>query len=87
MTITQRVKQFILDNFFVGDTGGVEEDTSLIAEGIVDSTGMLEIIGFLEAEFGIEVADAETTPDNLETLGRIVAFVERKRAALPGDAR
>ena len=78
MTIHQKVRQFIMDNFYVSDAGSLSDDSSLIAEGVVDSTGMLEVIAFLEAEFGFAVADDETTPDNLESIGRIVAFVERK---------
>jgi acyl carrier protein len=79
MTVHRRLRQFVVEAFYVSDTSSLSDDTSLIAEGIVDSTGMLELIAFLEAEFGIAVADDETTPDNLETIGRIAAFVERKR--------
>lgn len=78
MTLQQRVKQFILDNFYLSDGASLGDDTSLIAEGLVDSTGMLEVIGFLESEYGIAVRDDETTPENLETIGRITRFVERK---------
>jgi acyl carrier protein len=87
MNVSQRVKQFIVENFFVSDPASIGEDTSLIAEGIVDSTGMLEVITFLEGEFGIVVADDETTPDNLETVGRITAFVGRKQLPATGTAR
>lgn len=87
MNVSQRVKQFIVENFFVSDPASIAEDTSLIAEGIVDSTGMLEVITFLEGEFGIVVADDETTPDNLETVGRITAFVGRKQLPATGTAR
>jgi len=87
MSVSQRVKQFIVDNFFVSDPDSIAEGTSLIADGIVDSTGMLEVITFLESEFGITVADAETTPDNLETVGRIAAFVGRKQLQAAGTER
>lgn len=79
MTTEERVRRFIQEKFFVEDPGTLADDTSLIAEGIVDSTGMLEIIVFLETEYGIRIADAETIPENLETIGRISAFVARKR--------
>lgn len=87
MSVSQRVKQFIVENFFVSDPDSIAEDTSLITEGIVDSTGMLEVITFLESEFGIVVADDETIPDNLETVGRIAAFVGRKQLPAAGAAR
>jgi acyl carrier protein len=79
MTIAETVRGFILEFFFVSDPDDLTDGTSLIDTGIVDSTGMLDIILFLETEFGIAIEDRETTPDNLETIGRIVAFVESKR--------
>ena len=78
MSNQQRVKQFIVENFYVTDASALHDDTSLIEGGYVDSTGMLELIAFLENTFGIRVADNETIPENLETIGRIVAFVDRK---------
>lgn len=79
--VQQRVKQFVVENFYVSDPTEVAPDTSLIATGLVDSTGMLEVIAFLESEYGFRIRDQEMVPDNLETIGRIAAFVERKRAA------
>lgn len=81
MRVDQKVRQFIQENFCV-DPSQLADDTSLIAEGIVDSTGMLEVIAFLEAEYEIKIADVETVPDNLETIGRIADFVARKRVPL-----
>ncbi len=80
ITVPQRVRQFIVENFYV-EEDKVGDDTSLITEGIVDSTGMLELIAFLEREYGIRVEDRETVPANLETLSRIDGFIARKRAA------
>jgi acyl carrier protein len=80
MGIADRVRQFIQQNFLVQDPEKLLDDTSLVAEGIVDSTGMLEMIAFLEAEYRITIADAETVPANLETIGRITAFVASKTA-------
>ncbi len=81
MTVQQRVRQFIIENFYVSDPSELTDDASLIQGGWVDSTGMLELISFLEAEFGIRIADVEMTPDNLDGIARIAAFVERKRAS------
>jgi len=53
---------------------------SLIESGVIDSTGVLELIEFLEEEFGIAVDDSETVPENLDTIERVVAFVSRKTA-------
>lgn len=81
MTIQERVRQFIQTNFLVQDPASLREDTSLLAESIVDSTGMLEVIVFLEADFGLQVPDTDVTPENFETIGRIAAYIERKVAA------
>lgn len=80
MEVQERVKRFIVENFYVSDPGELAPDTSLIT-GYVDSTGMLEVIAFLETEFGIRIDDREMVPENLETIGRIGAFVVRKQAA------
>lgn len=77
--IAQRVRQFIVENFFVADASELMDDTSLITGGFVDSTGLLEVIAFLESEYRIRIRDEETIPENLETIGRIAAFVARKR--------
>ncbi len=79
MTVQQRVRQFIIENFYVSDPSELTDDASLITGGWVDSTGMLELISFLEAEYEIRVADTEMTPENLDGIVRIAAFVERKR--------
>ncbi|HMJ53478.1 MAG TPA: acyl carrier protein [Polyangiaceae bacterium] len=75
-----RVRQFITTNFYVADAGVLTADTSLLDSGIVDSTGVLEIIAFLEGEIGITVADEEMTPENLDSIGKIAHFVARKKS-------
>jgi acyl carrier protein len=81
MDVRQRVRQFVVDNFYLSDASRLSDDTLLVTSGIVDSTGVLEIIAFVEAEFGIRVRDDETVPENLESIERIAAFVGRRRAA------
>jgi len=83
MTVEERVRQFILEYFYVSDPEELTDDVSLLDTGYVDSTGMMEVILFLEGEYDIHVEDHETIPGNLETLGRIAAFVARKRALGP----
>ena len=80
MEIQPRVRDFILSNFYVADASALKDDTSLLDQGIVDSTGVLEVISFLESTFGIQVADEEMLPDNLDSIGRITAFVVKKKA-------
>lgn len=78
--IRDDIEQFIRDNFFFeGET--LDADASFLETGIIDSTGVLELVGFLEERYGIKVADEDLTPENLDSLARIEQFVERKRAA------
>ena len=63
---------------FVCDSGDVADDVSLMGEGIMDSTGVLELILFVEETFAISVADDEILPENFDSVARIAAYVERK---------
>ncbi len=79
MNTQARIRQFILENFYIRDPSEVADDTLLVTNGIVDSTGMLEVIAFLEEQFGIQVVDEETTPENLDSIDRMAAFIARKQ--------
>ena len=79
MDTKERVKNFITTNFYVPNPADLTDDASLLDRGIVDSTGVLEIIGFLEQEFGVTVDDAEILPENLDSVGRIADFVAKKK--------
>lgn len=83
--IRQRVRGFLAENFYVPDLAKLEDGASLVERGIVDSTGILEVLGFIETTFEIHVEDAEAIPSNLDSIANIVAFVGRK-LALPGSA-
>lgn len=80
MTIQEQLRAYILDTFYVRDASELTDDLSLIDSGIVDSTGMLDVIMHLESEYDISVLDHETVPENLETISRMAAYVTRKRA-------
>jgi acyl carrier protein len=72
------IREFILTNFYVADASSLTDDASLLESGVVDSTGVLEIISFLEERFSIKVADAEMVPDNLDSIRKIVTFLSHK---------
>jgi acyl carrier protein len=74
-----KIRQFIASNFYVPDATELTDDASLLDRGIIDSTGVLELIGFLEESFGIKVEDAEMIPENLDSIGRMAAFVALKK--------
>ena len=81
-TIKDAVKAFVIENFLFGDTSNPLADTdSLIENGIIDSTGVLELVAFIEDRYGITVADADIMPANLDSLARITAFIASKTAA------
>lgn len=82
MAIAQQVREFILSNYlFTDDATKLNDTESLMQSGTMDSTGILELIMFLEERFGIKVADDEMIPANLDSVANVVAFIERKRAA------
>jgi acyl carrier protein len=76
------IRTFIVENFLFGDDSQpLPADLSLIDNDLVDSTGILELVGFIEERFAIQVADADIVPANLDTIERIAAFIARKQAA------
>lgn len=79
MSIAEQVRAFVTTNFYVPDPSVLTDDTSLLDQGIVDSTGVLEVITFLEETFAITVADEEILPDNLDSIARIAGYVARKQ--------
>lgn len=77
--IRGQLRGFIRDNFMsAGSEEGLRDDLSLMEEGIVDSTGVLNLVMFIEETFGIQVRDEELVPENLDSIDRLVAFVKRK---------
>jgi acyl carrier protein len=81
MSIVRTIRHYILENFlFTDDESALGDGESFLAAGIVDSTGVLEIISFIEETFGIKVDDDEMLPENLDSLNSLAAFVRRKQA-------
>jgi acyl carrier protein len=75
------VEQFILAELARGrGVTSIERDESLLTSGIVDSHGVMELVGFLEQRYGIAVDDADLTPENFDNVVSIEAFVERKQS-------
>ena len=74
------IRLYIVNTFLFGDGTRLSDDTPLLETHIVDSTGVLEIVSFLEERFGIRVHDQELVPENLNTINNIARFLELKRA-------
>jgi acyl carrier protein len=80
MTVTKEVGDFIASELLLGrNSGAPAPDDDLLAKGLVDSHGVMELVGFLEDRYGISVADEDLTPENFQSLVRIEEFVARKR--------
>jgi acyl carrier protein len=74
-----RIRTFIEENFLFG-AEDVTDETSLLDEGFIDSTSVLEIVGFLEEEFALSVKDEELVPENFGSIANLSAYLERKLA-------
>ena len=82
-TLASEIKEFIVSNFMFGQEGdGLADDQSFLESGIIDSTGLLELVSFVEQRYGISIADRELLPENLDSLRNISQFVARKLEAV-----
>ena len=80
-SVEARVRHYILENLLFSDDGSeLPNDASLLDRGIIDSTGVLEVVMFLEEAFGIRVKASEMLPENFDSVDNIVRFVERQRS-------
>ena len=80
MDVVNEIRNFIVDNFLFGDTTvPLGEDDSLLQKGLIDSTGILEVVQFIEEKFGIAVEDDELVPENLDSISAIARYVMRKQ--------
>ena len=78
MNYEPTIKNFIVENFLFGDGKNLKHDTSFLESGIIDSTGILELITFLEDTYNIKIEDEELIPENLDSLKNVIHFLERK---------
>ena len=76
------IKVVILDNFMMGRSPDELTDSdSLLDKGVIDSTGVLELVGFIEERFGVEVKDEDLMPENLDSINNLVGYLERKKGS------
>ena len=77
--IRTTIRQFVIDTFLVGDeVDTLQDSASFMKTGIIDSTGVLEVTGFIESEYNVNVEDDELTPTNLDSIDALVGFISRK---------
>jgi acyl carrier protein len=80
--IAREIKDFVVTNFLFGQPGSdLANDQSFLESGVIDSTGVLELVAFLEERYGISVADRELLPENLDSVQNVTGFVSRKLQA------
>ena len=80
--IATEIYQFILENFLFGDADPLADDgMSLLDGGIIDSVGVMELVAFLEQDFGIKVADEDLIPENLDSVDNLVNYVTARASA------
>ena len=77
-TIKRKIREFIIENFLFGTDEGFKDETSFLEGGIIDSTGILELVAFLEEEFSISVDDEDMIPENLDSINNVADYLQRK---------
>lgn len=81
MSLEEKIRNYVLENYlFTDDQSALNSDDSFLEKGILDSTGILEVIYFIEDEFGISVEDEEMIPENLDSVSKIVKYIGTKQA-------
>jgi acyl carrier protein len=73
--VRDSIRAFVVETFFVDD---FSDEEPFLRSGIIDSMGMLQLVAFIQEQFGIQVLDEELVPENLDSVARVTAFVERK---------
>lgn len=78
--VNERIRGFVLDKFPLARKRGVKDADELLESGIVDSLGVLDLVAFLESEFGFQVSDDELLPQNFRSIESMVRFAEQRQA-------
>ena len=76
--VEHELRQFVTDNFLFGQAVPLSNDDSFLDQGIIDSTGVLELVSFLEKKYQIKIQDEELAPANLDSINRLTQFLHRK---------
>ena len=78
--IAATIKNFIVTNFYVPNPDKLRDEQSLLDSGIVDSTGVFELIAFIESTYGFKITDEEMVPENFDSIAHITAYVSKRTA-------
>jgi acyl carrier protein len=77
--LKQALRSFVIETFLFGQDPGLTDSSSFLASGVIDSTGVLELVAHVEAFYSLKIRDDELLPENLDSIDAIAAFVQRKR--------
>ena len=80
MEIETKLREFILKNLYYAEDRAIEDYDSFLETGVVDSMGVMELVAFVQREFGLEVAQEEIVVENFDSIRKLAAFVRRKLA-------
>jgi acyl carrier protein len=87
MSVESLIRNYILESFLFTDDGSqLQDDVSFLEEGVVDSTGVLELVMFVEETFGIEVDDDEVVPENFDSVEQLARYIRLRRGEMATDA-
>jgi acyl carrier protein len=78
MQVKSDIRNFIIENFLYGQADGLEDETSLLEKGLIDSTGILELVAFVEERYGVSVADEELIPGNFDSINNLSTYITGK---------
>ena len=81
MQYSELIRNYIIDNFLFGDEDGLRDDTSFTENDLLESTGIMELVAYIEDNFKITVEDEELVPENLDSIKKVAEFIERKRVS------
>lgn len=76
--IKTKLRTFMKNNFLLGNDANLNDDDSFMGKGIVDSTGILEVVSFVETTFNVKIEDEELLPENLDSINQLVNFIKNK---------
>lgn len=79
MEYAELIRSYIVDNFLFGDDNDLEEETSFLESGIIDSTGIIELVSYVETNFNMKVDDKDIVPENFDSIQNIAAFILRRK--------
>ena len=78
MQSKSEIRNFIVENFLYGQDNGLGDDVSFLQKGLMDSTGILELLSFIEEKYGISIDDEELIPDNFDSLNKLSNYITKK---------